>query len=477
MRFLYRLGMAMACVCAACTCAAENSNDKTLVAWVRLDNLAQGGGSVLTIQHRQRFDAIVFGERTPARWMAGSDGFSRTEKDQGDYPEETADSETLLQMAIVYAGDTITLYRNGERYASYETANIDLLSPRNNMAVFGLRHVGAAPGGRISGRIEDARIYARALTADALRALAPNEADATEVYAWWDFEDGAAEKTGRFPHFLLEGGGEVRDGQLVLNNKSVLVATRTENTVRKSDITEVPFEVETPRMPEEPPDTWLTYHLAHPGPGGAIPGDPNCAIYYKGNYHLHYIYQSHGHSFAHVTSEDMVHWKWQPTVLTPPLRGHGMFSGTAFLTKAGQPAIIYHGQGSNRNQIAFALDDGLNEWSRSIPVEPRDAAGKPAEMRHWDPDCWRIGSTYYALAGGQNPTISTSKDLKDWEFQGELFHPDFPDDIGVAKDEDVSCANMFKLDGKWMLLCISHGLGARYYLGDFKDGQDRKSVV
>jgi sucrose-6-phosphate hydrolase SacC (GH32 family) len=35
--------------------------------------------------------------------------------------------------------------------------------------------------------------------------------------------------------------------------------------------------------------------------------------------------------------------------------------------------------------------------------------------------------------------------------------------------EDISCANMFKIGNKWMLLCISHGLGCRYYLGDFKD--------
>ena len=28
---------------------------------------------------------------------------------------------------------------------------------------------------------------------------------------------------------------------------------------------------------------------------------------------------------------------------------------------------------------------------------------------------------------------------------------------------------MFKIGNKWMLLCISHRLGCRYYLGDFKD--------
>ena len=231
------------------------------------------------------------------------------------------------------------------------------------------------------------------------------------------------------------------------------------------------FGQETPAMPKDPPKTWLTYHLTHPGPDRAIPADPNCAIFHNGRYHLHYIYQSKGHSFAHVSSTDMVHWQRHPTVLTPPTTGHGMFSGTAFLTKDGKPAIIYHGAGSRRNQIAFALDDNLDKWSKPTAVEPRTADGKPAKMRHWDPDCWLRGGTYYALGGGGNPTLAKSKDLKKWEFVGELLHPDFPKNLGVAKGEDISCANMFKIGDKWMLLCISHGLGARYYLGDFKGEQ------
>jgi hypothetical protein len=48
--------------------------------------------------------------------------------------------------------------------------------------------------------------------------------------------------------------------------------------------------------------------------------------------------------------------KWHPTVLVGPHTGHGMFSGTGFFTKDGRPAIIYHGQGSGRNQMAFGLD-------------------------------------------------------------------------------------------------------------------------
>ena len=58
---------------------------------------------------------------------------------------------------------------------------------------------------------------------------------------------------------------------------------------------------------------------------------------------MHYIYKnSYGYSYAHVTSKDMVSWIWEPTVLTPPLTGHGMFSGTGFFTKEGTPAMIYH---------------------------------------------------------------------------------------------------------------------------------------
>jgi sucrose-6-phosphate hydrolase SacC (GH32 family) len=287
------------------------------------------------------------------------------------------------------------------------------------------------------GGIDDVRLYNRALSAGEIKtmALADGKAAVSGIVGWWTFDGDLKNSAAEAPKNLL----------------ATLEGTHT------------------PVMPKSLPSSWLTYHLAHPGPDNAIPGDPNCAIYYGGLYHLHYIYQNKGHSFAHVTSKNMVHWEWQPSVLTPPKTGHGMYSGTAFLTKEGIPAIIYHGQGSKRNQIAFALDETLNSWSKSFPVEPKTADGKPAKMRHWDPDGWIMNDRYYALGGGQNPTLAKSKDLKNWEFLGELLHPDYPEDLGVPKGEDISCANMFKIGDKWMLLCISHKLGARYYLGDFKD--------
>ena len=232
------------------------------------------------------------------------------------------------------------------------------------------------------------------------------------------------------------------------------------------------FVPQTPEWPANPPKSWTTYHLAHPGPWSKLTADPNCAIFYKGRYHLFYICQiKRKHCFAHVSSTDMVHWKWHPTTLVPQKMGHQMFSGTAFLTKDGKPAIIYHGLGSDRNQIAFALDDNLDKWSKPIAVEPKTADGKPANMKHWDPDCWLMNDSYYSIGGGKTPTLAKSKDLKEWKFLGDFWHSDFPADLGVSKNEDLSCANLFRIGNKWMLACISHALGGRYYLGDFKDGK------
>lgn len=212
----------------------------------------------------------------------------------------------------------------------------------------------------------------------------------------------------------------------------------------------------------------LNFHLMHPGEESE-PGDPNIAFYLDGTYHLHYIFQhsfqgKRSFSFAHVTSPDMLHWTWQTTKLQPAFTGHGMFSGTGFITKEGRPAAIYHGQGSGRNQIAIAKDRELSAWEKPYPVEVHTTDGREADMQHWDPDCFLIGDTYYAISGGQNPPVFKSKDLKNWTYIGDFLKYNMPD---VTLGEDISCTNFFPLGDKWMLLCISHPMGCRYYLGDW----------
>ncbi|UCG48485.1 MAG: GH32 C-terminal domain-containing protein [Phycisphaerales bacterium] len=455
--------------------AGTERSAKTLVAWIALGDLTLRGGSALTIQSGDQFDAIVFGELQQGKWMAGSDYHKRTERAQDKYARETADNKTMVQMAIVYRGEEILIYRNGESYASYKAKNIDLLSPENNIAVFGLRHVGAG-GGQISGSIEDARIYSRALSVAEIRSLRPNRKSEIEPYAWWDFEGEKVEdRAGRFGHSRMKKGAKLAGGKLVLDEDSVLVAGVSEEDVETATrdggarAPGPPYVPETPAMPKDVPADWLTYHLAHPGPGVGMPGDPNPAYYYKGRYHLHYIYKNkHGFAFAHVSSRDMVRWRWHPTVLVGPNTGHGMFSGTGFFTKEGRPAMIYHGQGSGNNHLAFAMDDNLDEWTKPVAVKPRTESGQVAKIRMWDPDCWLNGDTYYAISGGAPPHLMKSQNLEEWEYVGLLLHEEMPD-LGVSRNEDVSCPNMFKIGGKWMLLCISHRMGCRYYLGEFKD--------
>ena len=235
---------------------------------------------------------------------------------------------------------------------------------------------------------------------------------------------------------------------------------------------------ETPLI-DEPPPGWLearqaadplalNVHLMHPG-GDSSPGDPNAAFCIDGVYHLHYILQhtwrgERSFSFVHVSSPDMLHWTWHKTVLQPSFTGHGMFSGTGFLTREGRPAAIYHGQASGRNHIAIAKDNRLSAWEKSYPIEPRTADGAEAQMQHWDPDCFLIGDTYYAISGGKNPPLIKSTDLKTWTHVGDFLKHDLPD---VAIGEDISCGNFFPLGSKWVLLCISHPFGCRYYIGDW----------
>jgi sucrose-6-phosphate hydrolase SacC (GH32 family) len=112
----------------------------------------------------------------------------------------------------------------------------------------------------------------------------------------------------------------------------------------------------------------------------------------------------------------------------------------------------------------IAEDNQLSSWQKPYLVVPRSADGAEVEMHHWDPDCFRIGDVYYAISGGPNPPLLKSDDLTNWFYVGDFLQRELPD---VAIGEDISCPNFFPLGNKWMLLCISHPFGCRYYLGEW----------
>ncbi len=213
----------------------------------------------------------------------------------------------------------------------------------------------------------------------------------------------------------------------------------------------------------------LNYHLMHPG-GDSGPGDPNAAFCLDGVYHLHYILahpwkDGQSFSFIHVTSTDMLHWTWQTTKLQPAFTGHGMFSGTGFITKEGKPAAIYAGLSDPRHTyIALARDNDLASWEKPYPVQPKGGPDGKDMALLADPDCFRIGDTYYAYSAPDGVLLCKSTDLINWTYVGPFLQHEMPD---VAIGEDISCANFFQLGDKWMLLCISHFMGCRYYLGDW----------
>ena len=111
-RIATQIALPLCFVVAAVAAPATNSfQDITLVVWAAPANLTQQAGSALTIDDGQsHFDGIIFGEITPRKWMPGSDGFRRTLKEQGNWPDETAEGTTFVQLAIVYRGNEVNVF-------------------------------------------------------------------------------------------------------------------------------------------------------------------------------------------------------------------------------------------------------------------------------------------------------------------------------------------------------------------------------
>lgn len=208
--------------------------------------------------------------------------------------------------------------------------------------------------------------------------------------------------------------------------------------------------------------------------GKAFPFDPNGAIFKDGIYHLWYIYQEEaGHHWQHLSSIDLFHWRWYSNDLQnhPGDPEKGIYSGNAFVGKDGNVVISYFGVGSEGNCVAFSSDQELNVWQKS--------KNNPIAKPGYDPHMWLEGNTYFQISGG--PPVSSGKPGPPILYAGESY--DMPlKEVGnfmshnmpdVDDFEDVSCPDFFKLENKWVLVCISHPRGARYYIGDW-DGKQFK---
>jgi len=152
---------------------------KTLEAWVMLDNLTQRGGGVVTVQHKDggQFDSIVFAEKTPQHWVAGSNFFDRSELFEGS--AETEATTRPVHIAVVYQPDgTISGYRDGKSYGrTYRKAPAATFAAEASQILLGCRH-GAPVGNKgLAGRIFRARLYDRALTPEEISKTASIESN------------------------------------------------------------------------------------------------------------------------------------------------------------------------------------------------------------------------------------------------------------------------------------------------------------
>ena len=140
--------------------------EKTLQVLVQLDNLNQQGGGALGIQtlDGHTFDSIVFAETEPAQWLPGSEFHRRTQMPGG--PRETAAHKQAVWITMTYAKDgTIQVYRNGAQYGrSYKKAGLLNFQKGKAQAIIGVRHGGPSAGKLLAGKIDEARLFDRALS-------------------------------------------------------------------------------------------------------------------------------------------------------------------------------------------------------------------------------------------------------------------------------------------------------------------------
>jgi len=510
------------------TSADESLTDKTLVVWAAPATLEQGGGSALTVDNGDgAFDGIVFGELTPRRWMPGSNGFARTEKSQAQWPAETATGDQFVQMAIVYRGRDIAVYRNGEPYAHYTMANAPQVFGPQAVVMFGRRHLEARDAQReFSGRIKDARVYARPLDRATIAALVPGQVSAgLKPWAWWSFADeGLREKMGRFNHIRLVGHVRIEKGCLVLDGKGATVIAASVPEPGDGRIAWAPVPKAwtfTGPVPDEAvrstrllrerllADPYRPrYHFCTPEDMG-MPGDPNGGFYAGGRYHLMYLYNRNGSGFCwgHISSKDLVHWRHHPDAIGPGSGDEGCFSGGAFVDDDGAAYLSYWMLWGDKGiGLAKSCDREFDRWTKlaANPVirstewgvtEMKGPDAKSFFCGSADPsNIWKKDGHYYVLTGnllvlnkiGRQPDsplqeqgdrlyLFTSDDLKHWKYLHVFYerNPQWTD-----RSEDNMCPSFLPLpsspeggpaSGKHLLLFISHNKGCQYYVGDYRN--------
>lgn len=220
--------------------------------------------------------------------------------------------------------------------------------------------------------------------------------------------------------------------------------------------------------------------------------DLNGMIYWNGRYHVGYLQKIRNgpnerdfSSQQHISSRDLLHWKYHTASLREPLPGMkgDYFNSGGIIHGADVPTIITN---MPRRGICVyqCFDDELDHWVPlpENPVIPLDSETSKTtslfpESVIFDPSGWREGDTYYALIGNKNfrpgyegdsTSLFASKNLREWEYIGPFYKSERR---WTEEVEDCACSDFFPFGDKHMLLMHTHKPYAKcqYYIGRYED--------
>lgn len=223
--------------------------------------------------------------------------------------------------------------------------------------------------------------------------------------------------------------------------------------------------------------------LYHHTPQYGWMNDPNGMFYKDGVWHLCYQFNPYGSqwenlSWGHSTSTDLINWKAEPTALEPDALGM-MFSGCCVVDKNntagfGKDAIValYTTAGARQTQsLAYSTDGGktFTKYADN-PIITSNVPDFRDPHVFWNEEA---GFWNMILAAGQQMSIYSSKDLKEWKHESD-FGAEYGNHGGVWECPDLMKMNVKGTNkDKWMLICNINpggpfgGSAAQYFIGQF----------
>ena len=221
----------------------------------------------------------------------------------------------------------------------------------------------------------------------------------------------------------------------------------------------------------------------HHTPAYGWMNDPNGMFYKDGVWHLCYQFNPYGSqwenmTWGHSTSTDLVHWKAEPTAITPDALGT-IFSGCCVVDKNntagfGNDAIVafYTSAGARQTQSMAYSTDGGKTFTKyeNNPVITSNVPDFRDPHVFWNAE---VGFWNMILAAGQQMSIYSSKDLKAWKHESD-FGAEYGNHGGVWECPDLMKMKVAGTDKeKWMLICNINpggpfgGSATQYFIGEF----------